>query len=162
MVGDFAPEIPGSVGAGLSREDLQKFIDRVRLEFGGPENTQARAAAEDAARQQLEKLAGTMSQEQAFELGRLFNTSAKDGRTRYDRFSPAFQGASIQRLVENLDSFNEWTARIWRSSEDDAVAAFDEVLRDRSRLPNAGTSYPSMLMYLRNPTRYAVWGKRNA
>jgi MoxR-like ATPase len=146
------------VGAGLSRGELQEFIDRVRVEFGGRENTQARAAAEEAARARLDEYGGAMSQEQAFELGRLFNTSAKDGRTRYDRFSPAFHGASMQRLVEDIDAFNEWTARIWRSSEEDALAAFDEVLRDRSTFPNAGTSYPSMLMYLRDPTRYAVWG----
>ena len=63
----------------------------------------------------------------------------------------------MERLVAPIETFNEWTRRLWRSPEEEALQAVDEVLRNPNAFPGAGRSYPTMLMYLRDPRRFAVW-----
>ncbi len=91
-----------------------------------------------------------MSEQQARELFKLFNTDFNKGKRVYYRLTPAFVGQTANGLVENLDAFNQWTARLWRGTEEEATAAVGELLSDRKLLPSAGTSYPTMLRYLRS------------
>jgi hypothetical protein len=122
-----------------------------------PEDLTVRQEAEQAARTLLDQRAGRMTREEAFDLGRLLNTTAKQGVRRYDRFSPAFHGASMETLTEDMDNFNHWTLRMWRGTDDERLEAVDEVLRDPSALRGAGSSYPTVLLYLKDPDHYAVW-----
>lgn len=83
--------------------------------------------------------------------------SGFDNDSGLSTFSPAFVGQTANALVGNLDVFNSWTDRVWNGTEESAAAAVGEVLSDRKALPSAGTSYPTMLMYLRSPETAAVW-----
>jgi len=121
------------------------------------ERLETRRQSEDQARRLLDETAGTMTEEQARELFRLFNMDWNRGRANATRFSPAFVGQTSNGLVANLDLFNEWTARLWRGDIDDARQSMTELLANRKALPSAGTSYPSMLMYLRDPDHCAIW-----
>jgi AAA domain (dynein-related subfamily)/Conserved hypothetical protein (DUF2461) len=136
--------------------DQAAFVEWVRR-YRGPEHVWVRQEAEDQARRMLDQFAGRMTAEQAFELGHTFNTDSKGGELRYDRFAPAFHGATMQRVVENLELFNEQVRRLWSTNEDEAVQALDETLRDPHSFPGAGRSLTSVLFYLRDRTRYVPW-----
>ncbi|WP_259275880.1 MrcB family domain-containing protein [Micromonospora chalcea] len=136
--------------------DVPAFIAWVRQTYG-PTLVDSRETAEQRARALLSEFSGKMSVEQAVALGELFNTGEWGGVLRRNRFSPAFAGAAMQRLVEPLDKFNDWTDRIWRRPEGEALRYVDEILRDTQAFPGAGRSYPTMLLYLRDPARYAIW-----
>jgi len=139
-----------------STEQVRALIERVRAEFGD-EFVSSRREAEQQARELLDEAAGQMTEDQADQLLRLFNTDRKAGRPRHSRFSPAFVGNLRNLMLADLDGFNEWTHRLWQDDEDLARSAVDELIPDRQALPGAGRSYPTMLMYLRDPDRYAVW-----
>jgi MrcB-like, N-terminal domain len=154
------PEEPINVGSAQPSppplSDPAAFIKAVRGTYG-PTLVESRRAAEEEARQLLHQLAGGMTKEHAQMLGQLFNRGEWAGALRHNRFLPAFAGATMERLVEPIEAFNQWTQRLWRSSEEEALRAVDEVLRNPNAFPGAGRSYPTMLMYLRDPQRFAVW-----
>jgi hypothetical protein len=67
-------------------------------------------AAEQAAVPLLNQRAGDLSPNEAARLGQLLNTHEKAGRIRLDRFSPAFPGATMQKVTDDLDRFNRVVA----------------------------------------------------
>src|SRR5690349_824213 len=93
--------------------DLPQFVAWVRDGYG-PTLVESRRQAEQRARELLDRSAGTMTLEQALELGRLFNTGEWGGAVKHNRFTPAFVGATMSRVVDPLDEFNQWTERLWR------------------------------------------------
>jgi MoxR-like ATPase len=121
------------------------------------DNLDARRQSEDHARKLLDEAAGEMSEEQARTLFRLFNADSNRGRPSANRFSPAFVGQTANWLVSDIDSFNTWTRRIWKGSDEESGQAVDELLGNRKLLLSAGTSYPTMLAYLRNPEKSTIW-----
>lgn len=136
--------------------DPAAVIAWVRAEAGA-ELVHTRAQSEDEARRLLDARAGYMTLEDARMLGAFLNSGSWGGIPRRNRFTPAFTGAVLDRLIQPLEPFNDWTARLWRGNEDEALAAMDDILRRADALPGAGRSYPSVLLYLRNPSRFAVW-----
>lgn len=105
-----------TAGEAPSLADQAAFVEWVR-QYRGPEHVWVRQEAEDSARRMLDQFAGRMTVEHAYELGRTFNTDSKGGEIRYDRFAPAFHGATMLRVVENLDLFNQQVRRLWSSDE---------------------------------------------
>jgi hypothetical protein len=139
-----------------SLEDVSAFVDWIRSVYG-PSLTPTRAASEQAAKEHLDRHAGAMTWEQAVHLGELFNSGEWGGVMRYNRFVPAFVGASMAKVVEPLDEFNRWTADLWRLPVEDVIPLVDRILKDTSAFPGAGRSYPTMLLYLRDPQRFTIW-----
>ena len=140
----------------MQLEDLtQAALVRVRDDFGD-RFVSSRVEAERAAVELLERRAGDMTQGEATRLGQLFNTHEKAGQTRQDRFLPGFAGATIQKVTEDLERFNEVVADLWTAQLDDALDALGRMFADRSLLPGAGPSLPSMLLYLRDPERFGI------
>jgi MoxR-like ATPase len=137
-------------------EDIAAFIAQT-LEEAGDTRLEVRRETEDQARKLLDESAGHMTEQQARDLFRMFNTDFGNGKRVYSRLMPAFVGQTANGLLANFDAFNEWTARLWKESEEEAAAAADQLLADRKLLPSAGTSYPTMLRYLRSPETSAVW-----
>jgi hypothetical protein len=125
-------------------DDVAEFIARA-LEDAGDTRLEVRRETEDQARKLLDESAGSMTEQQARDLFRLFNTDFNNGKRVYSRLMPAFVGQTANGLLANLDAFSHWTARLWKGSEEEAMAAVDELLSDRKALPSAGTSYPTML-----------------
>jgi hypothetical protein len=89
-------------------------------------------------------------------LGQLFNTHERGGRVRLDRFSPGFAGATMQKVTQDLERFNEVVADLWTAPVDTALDTLGRMYGDRSVLPGAGSSLPSMMLYLRDPDRFGV------
>jgi MoxR-like ATPase len=138
-------------------EDVAAFIAKT-LEEAGDDRLEVRRQTEDQARKLLDDTSGQMTEAQARELLKLFNVDFNKGRRYATRFSPAFVGQTANALVANLGALNDWTSRLWNGTEEEGAVALGELLSDRKKLPSAGTSYPTMLRYLRNPEKYAVWG----
>jgi MoxR-like ATPase len=136
--------------------DVTSFLAETIAQYGDA-GIETRRAAEDQARALLDDSAGAMDDRQLRELLKLFNTDSHKGRRYQTRFSPAFVGATANGLAANLGKVNSWTERLWRGSEEDALEAIGELLADRTLLPSSGTSYPTMLLYLRAPERFSVW-----
>lgn len=137
-------------------DDIPAFIDWMRGRYG-TELVPSRETAEAEARRLLDDTAGRMTRDQALELGTLLNQGTWAGVPLRNRFSPAFAGHAMNVLVSDLDRFNEWTERLWRVDDADLAPAVDGLLRNPHLLPGAGRSYPTALLYLRRPDRYAVW-----
>lgn len=142
----------------LEHRQIQELVESVRR-TAGPEMVSSRSSAEADARALLDQSAGRMTEDEALLLGRLFNTGTWHGTMKYSRFAPAFHGATMKKLISDLDLFNRWTRELWSADEEVALNALDTIARDRAALPGAGRSYPSMLLYLRDPQRYIVWMK---
>jgi uncharacterized protein (DUF2461 family) len=130
-------------------------LERVREAFGERFVT-SRVEAEKAAVELLNGRAGDLDPEGALRLGQLFNTHEKAGRARQDRFSPGFAGATMQKVTQDLGRFNEVVADLWTAPVDTALDTLGRIYADRSVLPGAGSSLPSMLLYLRDPERFGV------
>lgn len=136
--------------------DVTAFVAETIAQYGDA-GIETRRAAEDQARALLDDSAGSMDDRQLRDLLKLFNSDSHKGRRYQTRFSPAFVGATANGLAANLEQVNAWTRRLWRDSEEDAFGAIGELLADRKLLPSSGTSYPTMLLYLRAPEQFAVW-----
>lgn len=147
---------PAEQAKGGPIDDVAAFIAKT-LEEAGDTRLEVRRETEDQARKLLDEFAGSMSEQQVRDLFRLFNTDFGNGKRVYSRLMPAFVGQTANGLIAHLDALNHWTARLWSGSEEEAVAAVGELLSDRKALPSAGTSYPTMLRYLRSPETSAVW-----
>ena len=135
---------------------VEDLIAEVRRQ-AGPEMVPSRQQAEEDARQLLDRSAGAMSAEQVKELASLFNRGSWGGAVKHNRFLPGFSVPLIEQMVSDIEKFNELTATMWRGEEDEALAVVDRILRDSSVLPGSGQSYPTVLMYLRDPGKFAVW-----
>jgi AAA domain (dynein-related subfamily)/EVE domain len=153
-ISDFSPfnkDVPsGLIG------DVDAFVAEA-IESYGDAGIETRRAAEDQARALLDESAGRMKEPQLRELLKLFNADSHRGRRYQSRFSPAFVGATANGLAANLDKVNAWTERLWGDGQEGATAAIGELLADRKLLPSSGTSYPTMLLYLRASASFAVW-----
>jgi hypothetical protein len=143
---------PGTGAVG----DVPKFVAETIAAYDDA-GVEARRAAEDEARSMLDDSAGEMEDQQLRELLKLFNADSHKGKRYQSRFSPAFVGATANGLAANLEKVNAWTERLWRGSQEDALDAIADLLADRKLLPSSGTSYPTMLLYLRAPERFSVW-----
>lgn len=135
--------------------DPSAFIRSVLAD--SDDRLQARRASEDQARALLEENAGSMSEQEFREVLRLFNLDFHDGKPAGGRFGTGFTGHTANGLVAHLDLVNDFTKRVWRGTDGEAIAAANGVLSNRKSLPSAGSSYPTMLLYLRYPDERAVW-----
>jgi MoxR-like ATPase len=136
--------------------DVAAFVAGTIAEYGDA-GIEARREAEDQAREMLDSSAGRMDEPRLRALLKLFNTDSHKGKPYQARFAPAFVGATANGLVSNLKRANRWTERLWQGPEAKATEALEELLADHQLFPSSGTSYPTMLLYLRSPERFAVW-----
>lgn len=133
-------------------------IDQWRKESISPERVAARQEAEAEARALLEENLGRCDEEivrRFFELASA-DISWRDGQPRRSRFAPAFVGASVNRMVEQLDRFNDWAARLWQAPDAGLDGLLDTFWQKRP-IAYAGTSLPTLILYLRDPSRYNIW-----
>lgn len=136
--------------------DREAFV-RDQLAVETDERLAARREAEAQAVDLLDRKAGEMTEGDFRDLFSYFNGDFGNGRRTAVRFSPAFVGAGANLLVADIGRLNGWTARIWRGSPDEALAAVGEIYENPRELPGAGRTYPSILMYLRDRPRWAYW-----
>ena len=76
------------------------FVEAGRRQLG-PQRVASRKDSENAARELLDRTAGRMMEGEASQFGRTFNTDFEE-KERFNRFAPAFHGATMQALVHDL------------------------------------------------------------
>ncbi|PAY16684.1 hypothetical protein CKO51_25695 [Rhodopirellula sp. SM50] len=133
-----------------SDDRLRKAVSEIELE-----NTQIRRAAETKARHLIKNNLGSLSAVQLSELFTLINTCKAGKGVGYVRFSPAFVGHNANQLIDNLDETNEWIEKLWTTADEDISTLLSHLWT--KGLAGAGQSFPSAILYLRNPEEYAVW-----
>ncbi len=143
-----------AVQPGKAITDVAGFIAKAMEEMPAIRLETRQRGLDEAARL-LDASAGAMTEEQARQLFTLFNTDWSRGKEYKTRFSPGFVGSVANMLVSDLGRFNERTAGIWRA--DDPVRAAGALLDDRSLLPGAGSSFPSMLAHVKDPANAPIW-----
>lgn len=137
-------------------KDWTDRIEEWRSERIPPQRISARREAEGEARELLESNLGDFDEDLLRRFFELANSDYYGGQVRRNRFSPAFVGAYANRIVEQLDLFNEWSARLWQASDEELKRLLDLFWQERP-IVFAGTSLPTLILYLRNPDRYNVW-----
>lgn len=143
------------VGAKASTATNDVLVER-RQAFGAGFVT-SRRDAEAASAAFLDRYLGEFTFDLGIQLGQLFNTHAKQGMPRKDRFQPAFSGALMHRVLADPSLFNDVIGELWTEPIEDAVTRAGSMLADRTILPGAGPSLPSMILYLRDPERFGVY-----
>ena len=137
-------------------DDLATKIRRWQEEHIPPERISVRQEAEGEAADLLTENLGRFDEGTLRQFFELVNTDLFAGQPRRNRFSPAFVGANVNRIVEQLDLFNEWAARLWEASPDKIEEVLD-LLWSEKPISYAGTSLPTLLLYLHEPAQYNLW-----
>jgi len=136
-------------------EKIKGWRDKyVRKEF-----LSVRQEAEDEARKMLKAHLKHFDQESLKYLLILFTKELYNNKISISRFRPAFLGANRNGIAGCLDSFNKWSTRLWQASESNLGSLLDEFWQRKNpdRTKGAGTSLPTMILYLRDPLSYNVW-----
>ncbi|MBM2622006.1 AAA family ATPase [Actinoplanes sp. LDG1-06] len=139
----------------MPEKSTAEVLEEVREDFGD-RFVPARQEAEDAVRAVLDTRLSELDASTIVELGRLINRHTKVGRDRYDRFSPGFTGAIMEKLGSDPATFNRMVTRLWREPIESALATLGEIYANRAVFPHAGSSLPSFLLYLRDPDRFGI------
>jgi MoxR-like ATPase len=139
----------------MSATETAELIADIRARFG-PDFVPARVAAEEQVRASLNAHLGSMDAAQIAALGRMINQHQKLSLKRHDRFTPGFTGAIMSKLGADPGTFNRMATRLWHEPVPDALATLGTIYADRPSFPHAGSSLPSLLLYLRDPDRFGV------
>lgn len=137
----------------MSSTDVQAIIDE-GLSGLDSERLATRARAMDQARALIEAKLGVFDETDLRRLLALFNADQVGGRSKSNRFAPAFGGSLANKLVNRLPELNRWTEQLWRARGDEALARTLEEFWSANEVPGAGRSYPTMLVHVREPDRY--------
>ncbi len=121
-----------------------------------PERVAARHEAEQEARKLLEEELGCLDSETLDRFLRLLNSDLYGGQPNQTRFGQAFRGANRMHILDHLEQFNAWSTRLWEEPEPHLYKLLDEFWQQKD-LPGAGGSLPTMILYLRDPSRFNIW-----
>jgi hypothetical protein len=140
----------------IDREKAQAAVAAVR-DAKGDGFVEARRRAEDQARALLEAKAGQFGADDLRALFDLFRTDATGDTVHAGRFEGSFSGFHATALIDNLAEVNDRLARLW-GDDAEASRTAQSMLRNDGRLglPMGGQSFPTMVLYVKEPTRFAV------
>lgn len=129
-----------------------------------PEFLLSRRDAEKEARNMLDDRAGEFTEDDFILFFRYCNTERVpsqfdvvelNDQDTHRRFNPAFMGKNRKSLLSSIKELNLWTQRLWEGND----TALESLSRfwSHSQVKGAGTSFPSMIMYLKRPEYFNVW-----
>lgn len=125
---------------------------------------EARRKAETKARNMLDKKAGRFTEDDFQLFFELCNTERVPPNVHtvelnehetITRFGLAFRSNNKKLMLESLDELNRWTLKLW--ANDDPSLNILERFWFPSHVKGAGISFPTMIMYLKNPDCYVIW-----
>ena len=61
----------------------------------------------------------------------------------------------MECVTDTLDKYNSWITALWQSTTE-TLDILDRFWKE-GQVEGAGTSFPTMIMYLKNRDRYNVW-----
>jgi hypothetical protein len=120
-----------------------------------PERIAVREAAVAEARAILENKRGALTEPDTRALLRLFNADLTNGRRTFNRFTPAFMGRNANHLVADLDELNRWIDALWNAQDDASVVRVLDDFWTTDSVSGAGKSFPTTLLHVRDPERFA-------
>lgn len=143
---------------------LISLIRKIRNDVSTkPEFLFARKSAENKARILLKNKAGYFSESDLAHFLNLCNTELVPpdqysiklrDRETITRFQLSFIGQNRKLMTECLDSTNEWIKRLWEQTDDySSLARF----WSENQVHGAGMGLPTMILYLKDPSRFNVW-----
>jgi serine/threonine protein kinase len=134
---------------------VQTLIDRVRAAAGG-DRVAVRVAAEERARRLLDARGGRLTEPELTELLSGLKTDLLEGEETATRFPGSFLQTAAGRLGGQMERVNYWLGRLWGPDDNDAQAAADALFRENGSggLPGAGSVFPAVMLYLRDPDRW--------
>jgi len=121
-----------------------------------PERFEARLQGEAKARALLEAKLGEMTESDISEFLSAVSSDLSQGKVTHGRFTPVLVGANARGVASQADAFNEWVPRLWQAGDVDLDAVLDDFWRS-DPINGAGTSLPTVILYLRDPQRYGIW-----
>lgn len=115
-----------------------------------------REEAQAQAKELLESRLGALSEDDLRQVFTHLNTcEGKNGKV-YTRFVPQFVGHNANSIVAALERLNPLIAGLWNAKGDEETASALQAFFDAD-IPNAGTSFPTAVLFLKDPEQYAVW-----
>ena len=150
------PKVPDPGAITGAAAGWQAKIAEIMARYMPQERIDVRRAGEETARALLFKKLG------AFELQDIRDFIGHIGQDYYDmgthddRFNPGLYGNNTNLIAADVAAFNEWTRRIWETPDAQIAEVLDGFWK-ANPIAGAGTSYPTVLLYLRSPERWNVW-----
>ncbi len=144
---------------GTDEDDPAAQIARWRKEHVTDERIKKRQDSESEARKLLSTMAGKFQEDELREFLRLINQDYWKGKNYQTRFSMAYSGYNTKRLVEQLEFVNDWMYRIWNVPEAEIRNLLDSFYTEKP-IKNAGTAFPSVILYLRDPSKFNLCFKK--
>ena len=137
----------------IGPNDLSIKIAKIQEEHISEKRISIRKNAEDGARALMEEKVGHFDKEDIKEFFKLMNQDFWQGKTRNDRFGLAYIGKNLNVLTEQIDAVNEWMEMFWTASESELKSHIDKYYKEKP-IKNAGTAFPSMILYLRDSSKF--------
>lgn len=141
----------------ISKANLwDQKITSLREAFS-PQRVAIRAKAEKDAHDLLEANLGKFNPDKLHHLlNELVSTDLVDGKLVCNRFGQAFRGAHADSVIKAWQQFNTWSVRLWQEPDARLERLLDDY-REQKALHNAGLPLPTLILYLRDPSRYNIW-----
>jgi len=133
--------------------DLALEIRKFRKVHTFQKRIDARIESEEKAKTLLRSKLGKFKENDLRSFFRELNHDYWDGKEKYGRFSMAYTGSNLKALVNQLPKVNLWLRRFWEVDEDSLEDLLDEYF-DTKPIKNAGTAFPSIILYLLDPQKY--------
>ena len=126
---------------------MRAYIERVRKEHMPSERYSVRREAEARARDLIQTKLGKLEKAANRDLSR---TGAPSSR----RWGQGLNQPQVNRLVNYLPITNKAIRELWDSRDADVFATYERLRKDRAP---GGDMLASLLLYLREPSRFAVF-----
>lgn len=146
-------------------QNLDSRIKEIQKVSLNPIFLNARIDAEDRARELLNSRCGRFTEDEFKKFLYLCNTelvskkpySCGDWRKNptHTRFTSRFIGNNMKFVTDTLDECNSWITALWQSTTE-TLDILDRFWK-KGRVKGAGTSFPTMIMYLKERDSYNVW-----
>lgn len=140
-------------------DDLSTKIAKWREDHISKKRISVRIEAETEARNLLNSKAGNFSDNDLMDFFGSMNKDYWKDKILHSRFGMAYTGYNVKRLVEQLELVNDWIARFWEASETETKNLLDKFYVQKP-IKNAGTAFPSLILYLRNPDGFNLCFKK--
>ncbi|OJT26869.1 hypothetical protein BO221_02310 [Archangium sp. Cb G35] len=142
-----------SASSNLSPDVSKRIAEWIR---DAEQDRQVREKAEASARSLIAENLGRLTEAQLRQVMKHLNTCVGANGVVYTRFVPAFMGHNANLVASSLDRLNPLIEELWRADDDASVSQILDGFW-AANIPGAGRSFPTAILYLRNPKRYAVW-----
>ena len=139
----------------IDKEFADVVVNQLQEELT-EERKKVRLQSENAARQLLENRLGEFDTKDILTFQSLLNSDLVSSKPVKNRFTPAFMGHNANQVSMAPDAFNKWIGQLWNAADEDIPALLDEFWK-AGEISGAGTSLPTAVLYLKDPSKWGIW-----